>query len=506
MSKIWHWLALALALIAGGITIAAYKVNVLDYPLKPGVTTDSWTIQARIELTPGEGPVRVDFRLPAATPGFVRLQEDFISPRFGLSVRDEAWERQAAWTVRRARGSQTLYYRGTFYADGGRAAVAPDPSFPQRPELEEPFQTAMATLVEEVRAHSADIVSFATEMLARINDPSPSAEVRLFLNDAEWQGDRTRIARTLLADARIPTARLNGLMLGETESHATPMQWLAVHNGQRWVYLDPATGQPGLPDNFLFWWLGDEPVVELSGANLRNLQWSVRRNDVDALALAEQHALTAQSPVAWMSMLNLPIDTQTVYAVLLLVPVGAFMIVLMRNVVGVRSFGTFMPVLIALAFRETGLLGGLVLFSVVVAFGLLFRFYLERLRLLLVPRLTAVLIIVVILMVALSLLSNRLGLEVGLSVGLFPMVILAMVIERMSIVWEERGPADALLEGAGSMAIAALAYLVMGLETIQYLVFVFPELLLVVLGLTVLMGRYTGYRVSELLRFRELAR
>jgi hypothetical protein len=178
--------------------------------------------------------------------------------------------------------------------------------------------------------------------------------------------------------------------------------------------------------------------------------------------------------------------------------------VLMRNVVGVRAFGTFMPVLIALAFRETGLVGGLVLFALVVAVGLSFRFYLERLRLMLVPRLTAVVTIVVILMVGLSMISARVGWEVGLSVGLFPMVILAMVIERMSIIWEERGPHDALLEGAGSALIATLAYLAMGLDLVQYLVIVYPELLLVILGATIMLGRYSGYRLSELVRFRDL--
>jgi len=35
---------------------------------------------------------------------------------------------------------------------------------------------------------------------------------------------------------------------------------------------------------------------------------------------------------------------------------------------------------------------------------------------------------------------------------------------------------------------------------------VFPELLLVVLAATLLLGRYTGYRLFELWRFRELAR
>ena len=53
-----------------------------------------------------------------------------------------------------------------------------------------------------------------------------------------------------------------------------------------------------------------------------------------------------------------------------------------------------------------------------------------------------------------------------------------MVIERMSIVWEERGPSEAIVEGIGSMAVASTAYLVMSVREIQHLLFVFPELLL----------------------------
>ena len=119
------------------------------------------------------------------------------------------------------------------------------------------------------------------------------------------------------------------------------------------------------------------------------------------------------------------------------------------------------PVLIALAFRETELLKGILLFSMIVGLGLGFRFYLERLRLLLVPRLTTVLTVVVILMAGISVLSQKLELQPGLSIALFPMVILAMTIERMSIVWEEHGPADAIKQGIGSLIVAAGCYLLM---------------------------------------------
>jgi hypothetical protein len=139
-----------------------------------------------------------------------------------------------------------------------------------------------------------------------------------------------------------------------------------------------------------------------------------------------------------------------------------------------------------------------------VALGLSIRFLLERLRLLLVPRLSAVLIVVVGLMLLISLVSHRLGMETGLSVALFPMVIIAMTIERMSVVWEERGASDAIRAGIGSLIVAVAAYVFMGLGWLEHLIFTFPELLLVALALVLLAGRYTGYRLLELTRFKAL--
>jgi len=105
-----------------------------------------------------------------------------------------------------------------------------------------------------------------------------------------------------------------------------------------------------------------------------------------------------------------------------------------------------------------------------------------------------------------GLVSDQIGTETGLSVSLFPMVIISMVIERMSIVWEERGAATSIREGVGSLAIAALAYLIMSADLLSYWVTVFPEINLVVLGLIIALGRYTGFRLTELSRFRQLAK
>jgi hypothetical protein len=44
----------------------------------------------------------------------------------------------------------------------------------------------------------------------------------------------------------------------------------------------------------------------------------------------------------------------------------------------------------------------------------------------------------------------------------------------------------------------------MGLASVAHLIFVFPELLLLVVAAALLAGRYTGYRLLELRRFKAL--
>ena len=80
-----------------------------------------------------------------------------------------------------------------------------------------------------------------------------------------------------------------------------------------------------------------------------------------------------------------------------------------------------------------------------------------------------------------------------------------MTIERVSILWDERGPATAIREAIQSLVVATLCYLVMSLPGLQHLFFTFPELILLLLAATLVIGRYSGYRLLELPRFRAIA-
>jgi len=153
---------------------------------------------------------------------------------------------------------------------------------------------------------------------------------------------------------------------------------------------------------------------------------------------------------------------------------------------------------------QTELVPGVVSFLIVVSIGLVIRTFLSALNLLLVARIATLIVLVVGLISIFSVISFRLGLISGLTITFFPMIILAWTIERMSITWEEEGPKEVLIQGGGSLLVAIFAYLMMSESTISHLAFNFPELHLCVLALIMILGRYTGYRLSELTRFASL--
>ncbi|AMN46678.1 hypothetical protein ACG33_06130 [Steroidobacter denitrificans] len=499
-----HIHVLSAILVAVSLALFTYKAHVLGLPLQPKQETQVWNIEAAIKFEPGPAAVKATLRIPGLTPGYAILDESFVSRGFGLTTRSAPAGREAQWTLREAKGSQVLYYRALVYRDASRIAEDTTPAFPEQPLMDDASRAAMEALIAEVRRQSADVASFTTGLLRHINMAERDPYVGVFLRRTSTPVERAHLATVILAGAQIPARLAHGVLLRSETGQVRVESLLEVHDGVQWLYFNPQSLEQGLPRDFLIWWRGDDPIADIDGGTLLDVTLAAQQNLLDSMLIAERRAERLGSHSIDFSLFSLPIATQAVYGVLLMVPIGALVIMLLRNFIGIKTFGTFMPVLVALAFRETRLLWGIVLFAVIVSLGLLIRFYLERLRLLLVPRLTCVLTVVVLLMAGISVLSQKLDIQPGLSIALFPMVIISMTIERMSIVWEERGASEAIQEGIGSLIVAAISYVVMEIAWLKHLMFVFPELLLLVVAATLFAGRYTGYRLLELRRFRAL--
>ena len=503
-----HLYIVAAVLAVFGLGLFTFKVWVLGYPLQAVKTADRWDVQARVSFEGRGEPARVELGLPRTSPGLAIQEEQFVSRGFGLSTRGTAGSRYAIWTQRRVAGPKTLYYRAVVQTAKTQVAAATATKPPQPMEIDwnDAELVAAQDLLGVAKSRSSDPDSEVDQLLQLTRATQFDDAAAVLLPSSAGPVERLLLVARLLALDGMAARVVHGIQLVEARGEIRPQPWLRLYIDGAWRGYDPITAEPGMPEHFLLLGSGEEPMLAPEGVAHARVVWSARQ--IQEPALVQALAQTRQWASAFVdySLLALPIETQQVYRVLLLIPLGALLLALLRNVVGIRTFGTFMPVLIALAFRETQLAWGIVLFSVLVGLGLAVRFYLEQLRLLVVPRLAAVLTVVVILMALISIFSHKLDLERGLSVALFPMVIIAMTIERMSVVWDERGAADALRQGVGSLLAAVAAYLVMFNPIAEYLAITFPELLLLVLALNLLLGRYSGYRLLELGRFKALAK
>ena len=499
-----HVYGLIITLFLLGTGIFLYRHIVLDVPLTDTETINSWMVESNLRFIADKNtPVKASFNIPYLPPHFAILDEYFVSRNYGVTTNLNGYNRQTVWSIRRAHGAQSLYYRAIFRQTGSNEFSLTKPSFIKSQLLDETQKSAVETITNQVRQSSADIQTFAQSTIKELNKKDGNAKL-LVSNDFS---DEPIINATVLIlnQSKIFAMPIKGIYLTQ-QSKADLKSFLAVFNGKDWIYINPRTGGAGLPKEFLIWQYGNDPLFDVVGGKKSQFTLTVSPTPINALSIAKSRGLQSDSQLLRFSLLQLPVNVQATYKILLTVPIGAFIILILRNFVGIKTFGTFMPVLIALAFRETHVIWGISLFIIIVSFGLLARFYLDQLRLLLVPRLAAILTVVILLMIFISVISQNLGLDSGLSVALFPMVILTMTIERMCITWDERGAAEAIKSGVGSLVAAVISYWAMTFDPLQYLVFAFPELLLVLLALILWFGQYRGYRLFELKRFKALAR
>ena len=499
-----HLKILIATLVALGVLITGYQIYVLDIPVTEDETDDIWSLDAKVEFRAAPGtPIKAQFFIPPLDQDYVSLNESFISNNYGVSINNQKGNRRVTWSSRRASGTQTLYYRLVLtkrYSEE-QAKAAPPPT-PQPVQLEGPEQVAADALINPIRQHSADIETFISETIRRVNDITDD-NVKLLLAGGTSAMDKARVIDLLLSNARIPLELVHTIRLENTEAQ-TPELWLRSYNGERWLYFHPETGQQGIPDNRLVWWTGSDPLLALEGGRQANVTLTVSNSEMNALRLAKLTTQNSASALLEYSLYGLPLQSQRGYQVMIMIPVGVLVILILRNLIGMQTLGTFTPVLIALAFRETELGWGIALFTLITALGLSLRSYLEHLKLQMLPRLSVVLTFVVLVIAAISLFSHKLGLEKALAVSLFPMVILTMTIERLSITWEERGGAQSLKAALGTLIAATLAHLLMTIPELTYFVFTFPAVLLILVAFMLAMGRYRGYRLTELMRFKAL--
>lgn len=351
-------------LVSIGIGTTAYRAFVLEFPLTPRETTATWQLETRITFEARGASTKATLMVPRTAPSLVLFDESFVSPGFGLATASPDENRQAIFSKRAALGLQTLYYRAVVHQTLTRETPAKEPPPKlQRSGYKGAEQTAAFQLARDVDERSADDESFVRLLFARLKEPRPGGPAQLLLGSAlEGTGRlgarRADVAVRVLGDVRIPARVVHGIALTPDRRDAQLSEWIELYEDGIWRPFDPDNGEFRVPKHHLPWWRGKAPLVQVLGGDRAKTDIAVRQVFVYSLQSALAKRRQAQDKLLEFSVFSLPLQTQEVYRLLLTVPIGIFLLVILRNVVGLKTFGTFMPVLIALGFAKPSYCGG----------------------------------------------------------------------------------------------------------------------------------------------------
>lgn len=496
-SKVPFYISVALLIIVG-ITLSMFRHENYGVPWTPGETRQIWDIEAKIEFVGLGKPVKVSLAVPHTQTGYTLINESSSSPGYGVAYVNTESGRRAEWSVRHAEGPQNIYYKAQFLVDPqAKVAQIPPTGVIEKPAFDAPVESAAIALIERARQRSADDVTFTRELIKLLND-AEGQNASLLLNKMS----KVEIVDKILAYAQIPAKLVGVIELEDGRRRQSIQAMNQVWDGKQWILFNPQTADQAISPNILIWDESNVSLLDVVGGQNSQVFFSMIAQEVSPQQ-ATNDKVQADGLLN-LSIHSLPLEEQAMFKTIMLIPIGALIVVFLRVIIGLKTSGTFMPVLIAVAFVQTQLVTGIVGFLLIVGTGLIIRSYLSRLNLLLVARISAVIITVIMIISVFTVVAFKIGLTEGLSITFFPMIILSWTIERMSILWEEEGPKEVVLQGGGSLLTAVLVYLAMTNPYIQHLTFNFIGLQLIVLACILLLGTYTGYRLTELRRFKPL--
>ena len=182
---------------------------------------------------------------------------------------------------------------------------------------------------------------------------------------------------------------------------------------------------------------------------------------------------------------------------LMVLPLGAFLVVLARSFIGLKAFGLFTPMLVALAFLQIGPIMGPIVLASSVLVGMIVAPALLRLRMTRVGFLGTLISLIVLVLVALQII-----LDTQLQVDAFPVVVCALVVERWWRQWEKDGPWEAARLAFNTFMISIVIQFVMVSNLALAMIEASPLLMPALTGIAIaILGRYRGLRLTEIGRF-----
>ena len=245
----------------------------------------------------------------------------------------------------------------------------------------------------------------------------------------------------------------------------------------------------------------------LAAENMDAFLQEITQRDIDFLIVDARTA--AIRPWNLLSslvnyMLTHGVSSQTVI-LLLVLPIIATILAFMKQVIGITTFGLFAPSIVVLSFLVLGWKIGIIFLLFILTTGYATRMFMRRWRLLYIPKVAIILTVVSLTLLLLIGLGAWYGMTFNRDT-VFVLLIMSTLAESFLNLKTEEGWYTAVLEVGETILVALLCVFIIQWPLFQSMILAYPELILLTIFINVFLGRWTGLRIVEYFRFREVFR
>lgn len=328
----------------------------------------------------------------------------------------------------------------------------------------------------------------------RVTDKGHDDVLEALANGTASTTGFTRSLVSVLRSAGIPARQVYGIDL-LASSQDQPFQWLEYYDGNQWQVLDPLTGTHGLQRPELIPLRKNAAeLVSFQRASLHSINWQME----PSLVPAEMQQDHASGLIKSLDLTRLPLESREALGILLLLPFGALVTVLLRQIAGFRTFGTFTPTLLALAAVFVDIRAAAASFILVITIGIAGRSLLPLKQLDNVPRLSIVFTFVALTMAFVVSLLVQLDPSMDTGVVLLPIVILTTLVDQIYKVYDSSGPRATFIRLSWTSLAAALSLAVLMQAHWGELLLATPEVHFFTLAVIIMAGTWRGKTLATL--------
>jgi len=216
-------------------------------------------------------------------------------------------------------------------------------------------------------------------------------------------------------------------------------------------------------------------------------------------------------------LLHLQVDIDLL-VLLLYLPIITTLIGLARYILGIKTLGIYAPILMTFMFYEFGFNNetfyssplqafklGLPLILIIVFITIFAYKILRKVSMHYYSKLALVISTITIALILWLLAVNKLGYPGFINLNIFSLILITTLSERfMHLIAFNKSGKKALYLALETIFLSGVIYLFISIHQIQTVLLHYPAIILLIFPINYFIGKFTGLRLTEYYRFREV--